>query len=324
MANDFLPVTTKFIYYFTGPLPFDVYIQLADDKYTKIYHKNSEHDPNQIYRYENKDLKILYVSNEEKNLFGSFLCELIDQFNTGKGTIDKAKMIDIMKTSLELTYEKIISENDELETNMQWATHQVKGALHLLEDDISSAIEVFKALAGDIQLLKHSYMVSLFSLVLAKKLGINNPKNLMNIGLGALLHDVGHTRVNKELFTKQNLTPKEWEEIKDHPQIGLKIVDFTKGISSDIRSIIMQHHEQYNGRGYPNRLNNSLIFPPAKIVAIADGFCSLLSKASYGDTQYSADQAIKMMKDDIGHYDPEFLNTFEMIIIGDKKKNSRK
>ena len=319
MQFEFFPVTIQFIYSFNGPLPFDVYLQRFEGKFTKIYNKNSHHDPEQIYRYENKKITTLYVAQAEKNLYGIFLYRLIDQFNHGVGEVDKEKMIDIIKTSLELTYEKFSNQSDELEMNMRWASQQIKSALLLMEDNIASAIEIFKALSADEHLLKHSYMVSLFSLVLAKKLGITSERNLMGIGLGALLHDLGHTRINSELFSKQNLTPKEWDEIKDHPQLALKIVDHTKGITSDIRSILIQHHEQPNGRGYPNRLTNNNIFPPAKIVAIADAFCSFVSKAPYRETVFTPDQALQMMRDDIGHYDPEFLEIFATAVQPKKK-----
>jgi putative nucleotidyltransferase with HDIG domain len=315
----FSPVTTRFIYYFKGPLPFDVYIQLADDKFTKVYHKQSLHDPEQIYRFENKEVKKLFIANEEKDLYGNFLVLLIDQFNQGSKTLDKEKMIDVIKTSLELTYEKIVDKNEELDKSLEGASQQVISALLLIEEDMSAAMEIFRALAGDVQLLKHSYMVAIFSIVLAKKLGFNNKKNLMALGLGALLHDIGHTRVNGDLFMKSNLTPKEWDEIKDHPHLGLKIIENMKGITSEIRYIILQHHEQHNGRGYPNRLGNSVIFPPAKIVAIADGFCSFVSKAGYRETSCTPEQALTLMKDDVGHYDPEYFDVFTQIIKGKKK-----
>jgi putative nucleotidyltransferase with HDIG domain len=314
MQDEFFPVTTKFIYTFNRPLPFDVYLQRFKEKFTKIYSKNSEHDPEQLYRYENKNISTLYIKQTEKNLYGVFLYRLVEQFNQGGGKVEKEYMIDIIKTSLEVTYEKFADQSDELEMNLKWASQQVRSALMLMEDNIQSAIEIFKSISADQQLLKHSYMVSLFSLVLAKKLGITSDRNLMGIGLGALLHDLGHTRISSELFLKPHLSPKEWDEIKDHPQLGLKIIDHTKGITSDIRSILIQHHEQPNGRGYPNRLTNNNIFPPAKIVAIADGFCSFVSKAAHRETAFTPAEALQMMRDDIGHYDPEFLEIFSEAI----------
>ena len=151
-------------------------------------------------------------------------------------------MTEIIATTLELTYEKIVEDNNELDTSIIWASHQVRSAIHLIGDQTASAIEIFKALSSDLYLLKHSYLVSLFSLTLAKKLNFSNERNLLGVGLGALLHDIGHTRMNFELFQKIHLTPKEWEEVKDHPVLGLKILERSRTITEDVRSIILQHH----------------------------------------------------------------------------------
>ena len=171
-------------------------------------------------------------------------------------------MTEIIATTLELTYEKIVEDNNEVDTSIIWASHQVRSAIHLIGDQTASAIEIFKALSSDLYLLKHSYLVSLFSLTLAKKLNFSNERNLLGIGLGALLHDIGHSRLSIELFQKIHLNSKEWEEVKDHPVLGLKIIERARSIPEDVRSIILQHHEQHNGRGYPNRLSGNKIFPP--------------------------------------------------------------
>jgi putative nucleotidyltransferase with HDIG domain len=177
------------------------------------------------------------------------------------------------------------------------------------------AMDIFKALATSSKLLKHSYMVSILSVILAKKVGITTNRVLLSIGLGGLLHDIGHTRIKKGIMAKNNLSIEDWEEIKDHPHHGLRILDFNNCINTEVRSIILQHHEQFNGRGYPNRLNNNLIFPPAKIVSVADGFCSLVGTSSYGTSNKSPQEAIEVLQSDIGHYDPEYLEIFSNIIL---------
>jgi len=320
MKTSFFPVSTKFITYFKTPLPFDVYLERFKGKFTKIYHKNAHHDSNQIYRYENKNITTLYLSSDDKYAYGQFLSSTINLFTRGSVLLKKEQIIDIIKTSLELTFERITEKNDELDANIQWASQQVKGSLALMEDDMNCAIQIYKALAEDHQLLRHSFLVSIFSLSLAKKLNFSNDRILMGIGLGSLFHDIGHTRISAEIFKKDHLSPKEWEELKDHPQLGLRIIDHSKGIPSDVRSIILQHHEQPNGRGYPNRLAGNKIFPPAKIVAIADGFCSLVSNPSNRETLFTPEQAITIMREDIGHYDLDFLEAFAQMLSVEKSK----
>ncbi len=310
MTRDYIPVSTQFISSFTEPLPFDVYIERSDGKFTNIYKKNATHDEQQISRYEEKNIKNFYINREDKAEFENFLIHLSDI-----GTYPKEKILEILKTGLEFNYEHLDLNNSELETNLELASINVKNSIYLLEHDAAMALDVFKALASSTFLLKHSYMVSLFSVVLAKKLGMTSNRTLLSIGLGGFLHDIGQTRIDEAIFSKNTLTPKDWDEIKDHPQFGLKILDHNKCINSEVRTIIIQHHEQFNGRGYPNRLNNNQIFPPAKIVAVADGFCSLTANTSYRKTNKTPKEALEIMKDDLGHYDPEYLDIFTHMIL---------
>ena len=66
MTNGFFPVSTKVIRYFKATLPFDVYLERFEGKFTKIYHKDGEHDSTQIGRYEDKDINTLYISEIDK------------------------------------------------------------------------------------------------------------------------------------------------------------------------------------------------------------------------------------------------------------------
>jgi len=310
MKKKFIGVPTRFITSFDEPLPFDVYLERIDGKYTNIYKKNSSHDEQQIARYEAKNIKYMYVCKEDKILFEEFILKLSDA-----KFLEKDQIIDVIKAGLELNFEYVETEKEDLNTNLELAMTNVKNSLYLLQNDIQSAIEIFKALASNSNLLKHSYMVSLFSIVLAKKLNFNSDRMLLNIGLGALIHDIGLTRINNDILVKPNLNAREWDELKDHCHLGLRIMDYHKCINTEVRSIVIQHHEQYNGRGYPNRLNNTAIYPPAKIVAIADGFCSLISHTSYRDTNKTPREALEIMRDDLGHYDPEYLEAFSEMIL---------
>ncbi|MBC7540631.1 MAG: HD domain-containing protein [Bacteriovorax sp.] len=310
----YIPVPTKFISSFTEALPFDVYVERSEGIYTAIYKKNSSHDEKQLARYEEKNIKNLFISRNDKLEFENFLINLNDLEH-----YEKTHIIEILKASLELNFEYLDFASQELQTNLELATQNVKNSLYLLENDLQMAMDIFKSLASSSHLLKHSYMVSLFSIVLAKRLGMKTERVILAIGLGGLLHDIGQTRMDQALFLKNNLSAKDWEEIKDHPQLGLKILDHNNCINTEVRSIIIQHHEQFNGRGYPNRLHNNQIFPPAKIVAIADGFCSLISLTSYRKTNKTPKEAIEIMRDDLGHYDPDYLEIFAAMVLQSKE-----
>jgi HD-GYP domain-containing protein (c-di-GMP phosphodiesterase class II) len=66
-----------------------------------------------------------------------------------------------------------------------------------------------------------------------------------------------------------------------HPKLGLKALEDTTTIPDEVRYIVYQHHEQPSGKGYPNRIRSTVIYYPAKIVALADAFSALISKRPF-------------------------------------------
>ena len=159
---DYIPVSTKFISSFIDPLPFDVYIERADGIFTNIYKKNSNQDEQQIERYRQKNVQYLYINKKDKNDYCEFLLTVCDKY-----LLEKEQFIEMFKAGLELNYEHVDFDNEELDVKIKIAMQNVKSSILLLESDVKMAIEIFKALANSSQLLKHSYMVSIFSILLA-------------------------------------------------------------------------------------------------------------------------------------------------------------
>ncbi|MCT4619334.1 MAG: HD-GYP domain-containing protein [Marinisporobacter sp.] len=125
-------------------------------------------------------------------------------------------------------------------------------------------------------LFQHAVNVSLLSLVLGKALNLNK-KELEHLCLGALLHDIGKTLIPEEiLWNKHKRTEGEEAIVKMHPTRGY---DFLKGnmdIPSYVRIIILQHHEQINGKGYPRGMGED-IYKLSQIVSIANIYDNLTS-----------------------------------------------
>lgn len=87
-----------------------------------------------------------------------------------------------------------------------------------------------------------------------------NYQKLKALGVGAILHDIGKARISDEILNKSGpLTPAEYQEIQKHPQIGYEILKKYDGISLLAAHIAWQHHEKYDGSGYPNGLKGTAI-----------------------------------------------------------------
>lgn len=127
----------------------------------------------------------------------------------------------------------------------------------------------------------HSLNVCILSLAFGRHMGF--PKEMLQeLGMGALLHDLGKIKVPNELLNKPTkLTDREFALMKKHPVFGGKILVNTKGLSSTIIDVAISHHERVNGSGYPRGISADQISLYGKMVAIVDVYDAITSQRSY-------------------------------------------
>src|SRR3954463_8895232 len=154
----------------------------------------------------------------------------------------------------------------------------------------------------------HCERVAFFACVLAESAGFNS-RSLFWFRIGALLHDIGKIIVPTEVLNKPGkLTEEEWAIMKRHPEAGLELVDDID-FPGDIRTIIRNHHERWDGAGYPDGLKGEQIPLAARILCVADVYDALTTARSYRDS-LSHTRAAQVMRESPGQFDPELLDTF--------------
>jgi HD-GYP domain-containing protein (c-di-GMP phosphodiesterase class II) len=160
----------------------------------------------------------------------------------------------------------------------------------------------------------HSVNVCIFSVALGKKLGLNKHQ-LYELGLGALLHDVGKVRMPLDLINKAGpLTAEEFEVLKEHPAEGLLGMFDMRGLAElPLRAMLMayEHHMKIDQTGYPlsARPRDPTLF--GRIVAVADGFDAATTKRSYQAQPWPPDRVLKEMRDNPGRgFDPLLVKAF--------------
>ncbi|MFA5524286.1 MAG: HD-GYP domain-containing protein [Tissierellales bacterium] len=127
----------------------------------------------------------------------------------------------------------------------------------------------------------HSVNVSILSLITAINLGYSKDQ-LLELGIGALLHDIGKTKISLKIVNKpSSLTTKEFNEIKNHTTLGYEILSDIENLSSNSKDIVLMHHERFDGNGYPNNLKGKEIPEFARIVAIADVYDAMINDRVY-------------------------------------------
>lgn len=127
----------------------------------------------------------------------------------------------------------------------------------------------------------HSLDVCIYSLITAKAMKLDY-NNTITLGVGALLHDIGKTRIPDSILLKREfLTADEFEKVKKHSLYGYKIIMSTPGFNHNVAKIALQHHERCDGSGYPGNATGEEIHFLSKIVAIADIYDALTSDKIY-------------------------------------------
>ena len=166
----------------------------------------------------------------------------------------------------------------------------------------------------------HSVNVGVLSIMSGISLNYKRSQ-LKELGVGALLHDIGKIEINKNILNKpDDLSREEFAEIQRHAELGFDILRKHSVLSLLSAHIAFQHHERWDGQGYPRQLSGEEIHEYARIVAVADVYDALVADRPYRPA-YSVTQAISILKRMTGlFFDPQcvkaFLNNIAIYPLG--------
>jgi HD-GYP domain-containing protein (c-di-GMP phosphodiesterase class II) len=159
----------------------------------------------------------------------------------------------------------------------------------------------------------HSERVADIALKIGKSLGLQ-PKELINLQRAAFLHDIGKIGVPVAVLDKPGkLSHEEFSIIKAHPRMGGRILEPIKAYD-EIIPMVVEHHERFDGKGYPDGLNGTSISLGARILAVADVFDALKSDRPYRHGM-PFEQVIEIIKQEAGQqFDPDIVNAFLTVV----------
>jgi len=301
-------------------LPYDLFINSSShqskDRFVRIFPMNGRLSGIEIEAFKKKYHQ-LYIPEVQRD---SYLKSLIDCSNATD--IQKAEVI---KDSAILYLNKVFDESKEFTTEVlidaiEGCRESVESMIDVVQDyDISEIQQLIGSLSfHDFYTYDHSINVSMYCISLYKAV---NPKaereDIVMAGLGGLLHDLGKIKIPTTILNNPGkLSDEDFATIKQHPGFGKDLIhescgDCCPGVDFTVISrIVYEHHENYNGTGYPNQLKENQIHLLARITAIADFFDALTTKRSYHEV-LSPEDAIALMEQSVGKkIDPKLFKIF--------------
>lgn len=172
----------------------------------------------------------------------------------------------------------------------------------------SLAVHLVNMKTPDTGMSYHAMNAMVLSLLIGRTVGLT-AEEMKDLGLGAMLHDVGKIDVPTRVLRNPNRTATEEQFYRGHTGFGIKVVAGIRDLAIPVKNIIACHHERWDGKGFPNSLSQAKIPKLARIVAIANRYDNLCNPIDPKTAKTPAEAVAAMFKDE-GAFDPELLRAF--------------
>ncbi|CQR46550.1 Cyclic di-GMP phosphodiesterase response regulator RpfG [Paraliobacillus sp. PM-2] len=190
----------------------------------------------------------------------------------------------------------------------------VDSMIHQLKDDQEVLTVMSHILISDDYVFSHSVNVTMYALALATELKLS-AKQIRQLGLGAMLHDVGKMFISEEILNKTGkLNDQEFEMVKKHTEKGFDYLRQSTNFPLLVAHCAYQHHERLDGSGYPRGITHKDIHPFGKILAVADVFDAVTSNRVYRDAMLPHEGLELLYAGSGSLFDPELVRTFKNTI----------
>jgi HD-GYP domain-containing protein (c-di-GMP phosphodiesterase class II) len=290
-------------------ITFDIFIFL-NKKYVLYMRAGAKFEGEKIEHFDSKRADLFYVKEGDRDAYKTYVkARINDDKLTGA-----EKAVILKESSFSLVEE--LFEQPSVDRALEESKEVIGNFVNFIDSDRDSVANLIGLSSHDFYTYNHSLDVSIYSLGLGLKAGYLKKEDLMELGRGALFHDIGKRKVNVEIICKKGgLDDNEWAMMKRHPLYGLEILNEFPDISDAVKACVFEHHENHIGNGYPQALTGGEIHPMARIVALTDTYDALTTKRSY-NVPMSPEDALTLMKDKLhGRFDPDLLKAMYSVLF---------
>lgn len=281
-----------------------------------VLYKSHEHSFTEAdrRRLERSFTEFIYVRTGDMQTVNDYLDASLNDVLARDDLSSEAKGNILYQSSVNCVVDMF--EAPELAANLSRSRTLIKHLLDFVASDPNALKSLGVIAANNLYIFSHSVQVAALCLLFHEKHFNLPPDELLDVGIGSLLHDYGMTFISSDVMDKPDALSKiEYYKVKQHAQLGYEFLERTGQYSKITLNIIRHHHERYDGDGYPCGLKGDAISRSAQVAAICDVFCALTMDRIYRKA-CSQSEALTVMAEDAqkGAFNPEFFNIFADII----------
>jgi hypothetical protein len=239
---------------------------------------------------------------------------------------ETAQSLDLAGTGLSKTHSALMLLIDQLNSvfsdianykkcNIRLLWYITDTLLRLIKKSRNEAMGfVLCRSAGKLGIGKNSIDTAILSGIMGQELGFDHERN-QGLAAAAILHDVGMLRLPEDVVKKQGtLSEKDKEVIKSHTILSFNIMKKELMYPDSISKIALQHHEHWDGTGYPSRLSGNYINERALIVSVTDAFVAMINKKVYRNSMTGYRAMKTLVSENSSYFSPDMLKLFVKIM----------
>lgn len=276
-------------------LDYDIYVCLQETKFLKIARSGETLDVSRLNTYRSKGLGHFHIKKEDFKKLVDFSMGISKMLQQNQ-SVPTEKKLRFMRYTSEVILEHCFVD-DMNKASFEEAHEFFKTSMALFSENTEtfSLLDILNGHSDSIY--AHSLGVSLYSVIIAKKLNFTSPQTVFKLAMAGLFHDIGKKEIDKRILetARPQLSVADRKMYESHVQRGRDIMQTIPNVPQDVIQMIYEHHEDEVGQGYPSATAKNRMHPLSSVIHLADKFVNHVVK-NPNHHQISGREAVFMIE----------------------------
>lgn len=264
-------------FYTSQPVLFDIFIKLKSNRYVKILHAGDALSKERLDKYKNeKNVEYLYFHKKDLFKFVKFNSYFTKKV-IGNNKVPGVKKVKMLQNVTEKFLEQTFTEG--MKPQIVDQGKEIAETVYELVKNQEDLHKVFRDYQDfDPNAFTHAYLVTMFATSIIKQFEWQSKTTIECTALACMFHDIGKMKMDPTVaqMKVEEMNDEQLLEYRRHPELGLEMIGNNPLINNSVKQIILQHHEHFDGTGFPFNKKGNKILTLSNIVCLADNFVHII------------------------------------------------